>query len=354
MNALEEMIRRRIVQDGPMSVSEFMALALGHPQHGYYMKQDPFGTGGDFTTAPEISQMFGEMIGAWIADAWMKCGSPERFILLECGPGRGTLMADILRAAKGAPGFHDAADVHLMETSPVLREKQKETLSGHAALWHETLDSVPDDAPLFVIGNEFFDALPVQQFVYQSGRWYERRIGLESDALSFVACDAPAPEMAGLPAPQDGDIYEHSPLSRSIMNALSGRIARHGGAMLFIDYGYDHDAYGDTLQAVKAHQFAPVLDDIGDCDLTVHVDFAALQRAASDAGLSCYGPVGQGDFLRALGIDVRAHMLQQKASEAQQKGIQDALERLTSHDAMGQLFRVFAACGSGVSLEGFA
>lgn len=354
MNALEEIVRRRIAQDGPMSVSEFMALALGHPQHGYYMKQDPFGVGGDFTTAPEISQMFGEMIGAWVADAWMKCGSPERFILLECGPGRGTLMADILRVTKGAPGFHDAADVHLMETSPVLREKQKETLSEYEVQWHETLESVPDDAPLFVIGNEFFDALPVQQFIYQDGRWYERRIGLEGDALSFAACDASAPEMAGLPAPKNGDVYEYSPLSRSIMAELSARIAKAGGAMLFMDYGYDQDAYGDTLQAVKAHQFAPVLESAGDCDLTAHVDFAALKSAALEAGLECFGPVGQGDFLRALGIDVRAHMLQQKASEAQQKDIQSALERLSGDDAMGRLFRVFAACRKDASMEGFA
>lgn len=353
MNALEQLMASHIAQNGPMGMSEFMALALGHPEHGYYMGRDPFGQAGDFTTAPEISQMFGEMIGAWFADMWMKGGAPSRLTLLECGPGRGTLMADMLRATSSVPGFHDALDLHLLETSPVLRARQKETLSGYNVRWHDTIETVPDDAPFYVIGNEFFDALPVQQFIFQGGRWHERRIDYQDGRFCFVACEVDAPDMPVMQAPGEGAVYECSPLSLSLMTVMAERVAAQGGAMLFVDYGYDAHAYGDTLQAVRGHDYVPVLEQVGACDLSAHVNFAALAESAQKAGLQIFGPAGQGAFLQALGIDMRAKMLQQKASDTQRDDIQSALGRLTGDGTMGRLFRVLCACPAAVQPEGF-
>lgn len=357
MNQLEELIRMRIEQNGPMSISEFMALALGHPKYGYYMSRDPFGRGGDFTTAPEISQMFGEMIGAWLADSWERIGAPDKFILLECGPGRGTLMADILRATRGVSGFHAALDLHLLEMSPVLREKQKEALTGYEPVWHDTLETVPDDAPLFVIGNEFLDALPVQHLISRQGQWMERKVGFDGDHFVFVATDA-APDLTrqvpqGLARPRDGEIYECSPISQSVMQQLCERIVQQKGVMLFIDYGYVEPACGDTLQAVKDHAYLDLLKDIGEADITAHVDFSALAEIAREHRLNGFITT-QGDFLRRLGIDMRAQTLLQKASPVQQKDIMGALNRLTEKDRMGELFKVWAATSESIALAGGA
>lgn len=335
---LEELIRAQIAMNGPVDVGTFMNLALGHPQHGYYMKRDPFGQGGDFTTAPEISQIFGELIGAWAADIWAQMGRPEKFILLECGPGRGTLMADALRATRRVPGFHGAARIVLMEMSLKLRDRQVQALADYDVAWVDGLDDrliAMTDMPVICIANEFLDALPVRQFVRHEGVWHERVIGVVDGALAFglsPPVDAPSD------GAQDG-IYEIAPARNAFVRDLSARLARGGGAALLIDYGYERSAPGDTLQAVKDHEFAPVLADIGDADLTAHVDFQAIAQAAG--GMAVYGPAGQGDFLRNLGIGIRAEMLKARGDAA---AIDSAVRRLTDAGEMGSLFKVMALC----------
>jgi SAM-dependent MidA family methyltransferase len=343
-------LSRLIALEGPITVARFMALCLGDPRHGYYMTRDPFGAGGDFTTAPEISQMFGELVGLWCADAWQRMGAPGRVLLVELGPGRGTLMSDALRAARVVPGFRQAAEVHLVETSPVLRDRQRATLAdcGVAIAWHGAIEELPE-GPLLVVANEFFDALPVRQLVARAGRWHERLVGLDADnRLAFGL--APEPYSSPAPAGPDGSIVEIHELGTRIAATLAGRIAAEGGAMLAIDYGYAGPATGDTLQALKRHAFVDVLSDPGDADLTVHVDFQALARAARSAGAVVDGPVDQASFLRALGIEARAQALSRRASdggEAQRL----ALARLTdeSPTGMGRLFKVIAFTQSGMA-----
>ena len=350
---LESIIKSHIQQYGPMDIGAFMTLALGHAEHGYYMKQDPLGAAGDFVTAPEVSQMFGEMIGAWAAQTWMQMGAPARFILLECGPGRGTLMADALRATKNVAGFHDALAVHLLETSPILRDRQAEALNGYAVEWHESLEGVPEDYPIIVIANEFFDALPLRQLFYQNGAWHERVIGIENDALVFGLRAVPQTLWPSFGAPKEGDIYEFSPARESIMQALVQRIKAHGGAGLFIDYGHTKSAFGDTFQAVYRHEYADVLAHVGDADLTSHVDFEALCGGARNVGLQVERVVEQGAFLSALGIDVRAQALARAAPE-KADNLQKDLHRLVNSDEMGSLFKVMGVrYGIGETLAGF-
>ncbi|MEM7651392.1 MAG: SAM-dependent methyltransferase, partial [Pseudomonadota bacterium] len=277
---LEDIIIERIQADGPMSVGDYMSLALGHPEHGYYMKQDPFGRAGDFVTAPEVSQLFGEMIGVWVADIWKQMGAPKEFVLLECGPGRGTLMADILRATKGIEGFHEAARLHLLEISPVLKKMQADALKAHDPVWHKGVSSVPDDAPMIVMGNEFLDALPFQQFV--GGE--ERKIDIQGDDLAFTL---------------QGEVQEHAPVRENFVREICARIIAQKGAALFIDYGHVKSGVGDTFQAIKGHEYVDVFSHIGDADLTSHVDFEALQE---NVQAQVHGPVEQGAFLKALGI----------------------------------------------------
>lgn len=346
---LEDLIRAQIGMNGPMDVGTFMALALGHPLHGYYMKRDPFGQGGDFTTAPEISQIFGELIGAWAADMWAQMGRPDPFILLECGPGRGTLMADALRATRKVPGFHKAAKIVLMETSLVLRDRQVQALADYDVAWVDSLDDrlmAMTDYPVICIANEFLDALPVRQFVRQDGAWHERVVGVVDGALVFglsPPVDAPSDAQA------DG-IYEIAPARNAFVRQLAARLARGGGAALLIDYGYERSAAGDTVQAVRDHAFAPVLADAGDADLTAHVDFQAVGQAA--AGMIVHGPAGQGDFLRALGIGIRAEMLKSRGADA--GTIDTAVQRLTAAEEMGTLFKVMALCaGADLKPAGF-
>lgn len=344
-SVLEDILVKHIDLHGPMDVGRFMNLALGHPQHGYYMKRDPLGRGGDFTTAPEISQMFGEMIGAWAADLWLKIGAPENFVLLECGPGRGTLVADMLRAVRRVPGFCGAGRVHLLETSPALRARQAESLKGHEPVWHDRLDTVPSDVPLIVIANEFLDALPFRQLQKAGGAWQERVICHE-EARGFFFGLRPAGSalIHGLPqivrdAPE-GAVFEFSPVREALVFELAGRIKAQGGAALFIDYGHEASAPGDTFQAVHGHQYCDVFDHIGEADLTSHVDFGALVRAASREGIHIFGPVAQGVFLRNLGIEARAlNLVRQNKEKA--AAIEKDLHRLVSSAEMGEIFKVF-------------
>lgn len=333
MSKFEQHLKSLILENGPMDVGTFMNLAVGH----YYSTRDPFGAQGDFTTAPEISQMFGEMIGVFLADAWIKMGSPAPVLLAEAGPGRGTLMADIMRATKNIPGFHDAAKIHFIEMSPVLKEKQKSTL-GQGATWHESIHTLPDGPVLFV-ANEFLDALPIRQLQYVDGQWHERVIGLDGDAFVF---GVGAPCKGPVVVPGDNDVFEIAPAREQFVIDIAARLKSGKGVALFIDYGHDHTACGDTLQAVRGHKYVDVLSDVGESDLTSHVDFETLKNAGSRCVV--YGPVGQGDFLKAMGIELRALRL----------GKREDCNRLVADDQMGTLFRVMALCDDpDIKLVGF-
>lgn len=353
---LKKIILKIIQDNGPISVSKYMETVLGHPEYGYYMRQDPLGQDGDFTTAPEISQMFGEMIGLWLADVWMQFGSPAEFILLECGPGRGTLMADALRSTKSIPGFHGAVQLHLLETSPVLKNEQKNCLQETKVQWHDTLDTLPDHLPLLVIANEFFDALPVSQYEFTLDGWCERLIGYEEDAFAWtlkpVSID-PAQAKA-LDQPQNGKIIELSPVRGAFMNDLAKRIQSQSGAALIFDYGYLKASYGDTFQAVYKHEFVDPLLHAGDADLTAHVNFDQLEDIAIEHGLNIFGMTSQGEFLKKLGIQVYASKLLASANEKQAQDIQKALHRLTHSDEMGTLFKVMGVgYGPNIKPAGF-
>jgi NADH dehydrogenase [ubiquinone] 1 alpha subcomplex assembly factor 7 len=353
-------IARRIAEKGPLGVADYMAAALTDPEHGYYMGRDPLGAGGDFITAPEISQMFGELIGLWCADTWQKLGAPAKVALVELGPGRGTLMADALRAARQVPAFAAALRVHLVEVSPTLMARQEDALAGTQPTWHETLASVPE-LPLLVIANEFFDALPVRQLVKQAGGWGERSVTMakESEDLAFtVSPPHPALEALVPDALRDapaGQVFEVSPAGQEIARAIGRRLQTQGGAALIIDYGHEKSALGETLQAVRRHAPHDVLSDPGTADLTCHVDFAALGRAAREAGAVAHGPVAQGVFLERIGIAARAARLMKDATPPQREDIRSARLRLTAPDQMGELFKVLALTPAGLDPpSGFA
>ncbi|WP_421893712.1 class I SAM-dependent methyltransferase [Niveispirillum sp.] len=348
--ALQDLLVRRIALTGPISIASFMGEALGHPQHGYYITRDPLGVKGDFTTAPEISQMFGEMMGVWLADCWINQGCPERVHLVELGPGRGTLMADALRATVRVPGFHAAIRLHLVETSPTLRQRQAEALAAFTPTWHDSLTAVPD-GPMLLVANEFFDALPIRQFIRTPAGWAERKVGLNpAGQLAFTFDPTPGgalltPLHREVEIPP-GAIAETCPAGIAVAAEIGRRLSAQTGAALIIDYGYDGPAIGDTLQALRAHEYVPVLDDPGSADLTAHVDFTALGQAARQAGARVHPGIGasveQGGLLRALGIDARAAALSARATPVQQTDIQAALTRLTSTQSMGRLFRAMA------------
>lgn len=342
-SAAFETIARHIRAEGPMSLADYMTLALTHPQVGYYATRDPFGTAGDFTTAPEISQVFGELLGLWCAERWQAMGEPSRIMLVELGPGRGTLMADALRAAALLPAFRAAIDVHLIENSPTLREVQARSLAPTQVTWHDTLSGLPE-GPLLLIANEFFDALPIRQFQRTAAGWAERRIGLnpEGDTLCW-RLGAPLPAMPELPreAPE-GTILELCPVARTIASDLARRVGEHGGAVLIIDYGYTGGSAGDSLQALRRHRPVDPLACPGDADITAHVDFQAITQAAAVSGAEVHGPVEQGTFLRALGIRERSEALAAQANAAQRRNLLAALERLTSSAHMGSLFKALA------------
>ena len=337
---LGRLIARRIALAGPITVADFMAEALGHPRLGYYRRAMPLGAAGDFTTAPEISQMFGELVGAWLAERWLAMGQPAAVKLIELGPGRGTLMADALRATRGVPGFHGAIDLHLIDINEPLRAAQQAALAAWRPTWHERFDDVPA-GPTLLIANEFFDALPVRQFHKTPHGWSERMVGLAPDGatLCFALAPGVTPFARFLPEAPAGAEAEISEAARALAASIGARVGRDGGWALIVDYGRDNGATGSSLQAVRGHRGANVLDRPGESDLSAHVDFAAL---AAVAGARAFGPTGQGDFLRRLGIAHRAKTLKEAAPAGQRPTIDAALARLIAPDQMGTLFRVLA------------
>lgn len=356
---LVQVLRQEIAAHGPVSVAQFMNLVLGHADHGYYMRQDPFGQGGDFTTAPEISQIFGELVAGWLIDTWYKLGTPAKVILLECGPGRGTLMADVLRVAQGVPDFIAAIQPTLLEISPTLKARQQQTLSPYtqhcaAPQWIGSIEKLPSDMPLLVVANEFLDALPVHHVVKRGDELRERKI--REDAERFVweegDCDVPV-DQAALDIAQDGEVIEISPQRSAFINALTSKMDGQSAA-LFIDYGYRDHAAGETLQALRRHKFCDVLDHIGEADLTAHVDFGAVMRAAQQApDMHAYFET-QGEFLNHLGGVHRAQMLVNAArTPEQKKDIVTGYHRLTHDSQMGTLFKVCALVRGEVPLAGF-
>jgi len=354
LTPLARLLLRRIALAGPLTVAEFMAEALGHPEHGYYQRRDPLGRAGDFITAPEVSQMFGELIGLWCVEVWHSMGAPAPFSLVELGPGRGTLMADALRAARIRPAFLAAARLHLVETSPYLRQRQADALAGHTPQWHHGFDEVPE-GPMLLVANEFFDALPLHQYELRREGWRERMVGSDGERLVFVWIE-PGPSFALLTDRQRlGPAAEVSPAAIDIAAEIGRRLARCGGAALIIDYGTSRSLPGESLQALRRHQPVDPLSDIGEADLSAHVDFAALARAAGAAGAAVFGPLPQGEFLLRLGITTRAENLMERATPEQARDIETARRRLLDAREMGTLFKVLALAQPGLPpLPGFA
>lgn len=341
---------------GPLTVEQWMGQVLGHPEFGYYMTAEPFGVKGDFTTSPEISQMFGEMLGLWAAHTWQQIGAPPLVQLVELGPGRGSLMADALRAAAAAPDFAAAIDVHLVETSPCLRAVQQVTLSEFNVTWHDNLAGVPA-GPMILLCNELFDALAIRQFLHTADGWRERLVDLDPDSspdaptFRFVASPGPSMAMALVDeAVQDapeGSVAELCPSGLRLASDIATRVQAQGGAALIIDYGHAQSQPGDTLQAVSKHDSYHVLAAPGHIDVCALVDFGMLGRAVREAGGHVSGPREQGGFLNALGIETRAQILKAKQPATAGEKIDAALERLTGADAMGKLFKVMAITPAG-------
>lgn len=341
---LEERLINLIKLKGPISVGDYMADAIGHPHEGYYMSQKALGAEGDFTTAPEISQTFGELIGLWLVEAWRAMGSPESFNLIELGPGRGVLMADILRAARLKPDFIRATCLWLLETSGRLRHEQQKRLrpTGVKPLWADEFADIPP-APSLIIANEFFDCLPINQYQYTDKGWRERLVGLSEtgDGLAFTLGETPPLASLGLPenaAP--GDIFEISPAAREFSADIAKLLSEHGGLALIIDYGHVTSGLGDTLQAVRRHQYWPPLSSPGRADITAHVDFEALTRIAIDHGAAPYGPLPQGQFLENLGLTIRVEMLCKDKTPEEAATIQSGAHRIAAPNEMGEIFKV--------------
>ena len=342
--SLAQLLARRIEQNGPISVADYMTECLLHPAFGYYATRDPFGTSGDFTTAPEISQMFGELLGLCLAQVWVDQGQPARFVLADLGPGRGTMMADMLRATAQVPGFHAAADIVLVEASEHLRSVQAKTLGTSPTRWLDSVDQLPD-LPLFITANEFFDALPIRQFVRTKTGWRERQVGLGDGKLAFgLSAELPQPTLVErLADTSEGDLVEVASSAGLISENIGRRIEKFGGAALIVDYG-DWRSLGDTLQALRAHAPVDPLDTPGTADLTAHVDFEVIALAAA-CGYTRLTP--QGIFLERLGITQRAQKLAAASRAEALEELISAHRRLTHPAQMGNLFKVLGLFPTG-------
>lgn len=361
---LARKLKRLIEANGPMSVADYMAHCLGDPEHGYYTTRDPFGAHGDFITAPEVSQMFGEIVGAWLIETWRSIGSPSPFRLVELGPGRGTLIADVLRVAARAQDFLKAASIHLVETSRVLKGQQAKALAfaDCEIQWHSSFSEIPA-GPVVLVANEFFDALPVRQYVADGDEWRERVVGLDKEGVLVFGVGAgtlgtPPPPTSSVPLPryageEQRSILEIRPRADALIAEIARRIVDQGGVGLIIDYGYEGPAFGDTLQAVRAHEHEHPLASPGDADLTAHVDFSALSESARAEEAAVHGPIEQGRFLVELGLLERAGRLGAKADQETRERLRLAVERLAAPDQMGALFKAMAVARTGVPLPPF-
>jgi NADH dehydrogenase [ubiquinone] 1 alpha subcomplex assembly factor 7 len=344
--ALKAAIAHRIRREGPLSVAAFMAMVLHDPDYGYYARRDPLGRAGDFLTAPEISQIFGELIGLCLADWWQRAGRPDPIVLAELGPGHGTLLADLLRAAATAPDFRHALRLHLVEASPVLRAMQQHRLAAAEPHFVDSIDLLPP-GPLLLIANEFLDALPIRQLVRGRAHWSERLVALDPDG-GLVFANGPEHSALSLLVPAalrelpSATIVEICPAAAALAAWLGGRLKQAPGLALVIDYGAFPSAAGATLQAVRHHQRANVLDDPGSADLSAHVDFASIKTVAEAAGAAVHGPVPQGRFLLALGAEARLQALLAGATPAQRPALESGVARLIDPAQMGTLFKVLA------------
>jgi NADH dehydrogenase [ubiquinone] 1 alpha subcomplex assembly factor 7 len=338
--SLADTFRRLIEADGPIGLQQFM----GESNARYYAHKDPLGQGGDFVTAPEISQMFGELVGLWLADMWLRAGSPADAIYVELGPGRGTLASDVLRAMKRC-GLEPR--VHLVEGSPALRSLQRAAVP--AAQFHDDLGTVPDEGPLLMVANEFLDALPVRQLVRAPEGWREVVVALDAEGR-FVPVAGTRPMDAAVPEGRreagEGALIETCPGAAAVTGELAARLAQRGGAALMIDYGYTVPQSGSTLQAVRAHRKVDAFASPGEADLTAHVDFAAMAEVAQARGATWLGTVEQGPWLQAMGIEQRAAALA-AAAPGQRETLALAVERLTQPEQMGELFKVMGLAGPG-------
>ncbi|MEO1248817.1 MAG: SAM-dependent methyltransferase [Pseudomonadota bacterium] len=343
---LKDRLRHRIDRDGPITVADYMSICLTDPEAGYYTTTQAIGQKGDFVTAPEVSQVFGELIGLFFADYWQRSGQPPAIRLIELGPGRGTLMADLLRAARSVPVFFESLTVDLVEISPILRSAQADRLaaSRRSPTWFDCLEDIPNDRPQFIIANEFFDALPITQIEHTETGWRERLVTYQAGTQDFAFAHAehvtPAPD--GQESAPIGSIMEQCAAARTVMAEICQRIGDHGGVALAIDYGYEGPAIGDTLQAVKAHQYANPLTDPGNADLTAHVDFTPLEQAATDQDTVPWGVIPQGRFLRSLGLEQRLQSLSHGKPDDIVRTLRGGAERLVGPGQMGRLFKVLA------------
>lgn len=351
---LEAIVKHQIEKNGAIPLGQYIEIALSHPEHGYYMTRDPLGKRGDFTTAPEISQIFGELIGAWIIDIWAQMGKPA-LNLIECGPGRGTLMADIVRIIRNFGGVNNNITIHMIETSPALIEKQKQALKSINAQWHSHILSVPSDSPVLIVANEFLDALPVEQLRRADQGWMQKYIGIKDGALTESWQPAPHRLQTHLPPKtRSGKIYEISPVRSEYISNCADLIAKTGGAALFIDYGHAKTHHGDTVQAIKNHKYSDILKEIGHSDITSHVDFEAARNAASAQGLNISPIVTQGAFLNKLGGAIRCKALINAAkNKTQANDIQKGYQRVAHNDEMGDLFKVLCFYKGDLNPAGF-
>lgn len=359
MTPLGERIARRIAAAGPMPLAEYMAICLNDPKDGYYARADTIGAKGDFITAPEVSQMFGELIGVWCYAAWHAMGRPAKVALVEAGPGKGTLLGDMLRAARRFPDLAGAVDIHLIEASAAMIERQHKVIADShfdaRAHWHASISELPE-LPTILVANEFLDVLPIRQYAKAGNVWHERCIGL-GDSGSLVWSSGPAlidPSLLppGAEREPDGAVFELAPAREAWVATLCERLAHHGGMALLIDYGHAESGYGDTFQAVRGHAHADPLGEPGLADLTSHVDFAALARIAAANGANASAIVTQGEFLIAMGLLERAGTLGAKADEVTRQRLQGEVERLAHPDRMGSLFKVLALSGGLVDKTG--
>ena len=340
-----------------------MQACLGDPEFGYYIAREPFGLSGDFITAPDVCQIFGELLGLWCVQVWSELGQPDNCKLIELGPGRGALMSDALRAASLVPEFLQSVEVHFVETSKALRAQQEQLIKAQAKehgrklpqlFWHDKLADVPP-GPSFLLANEFLDALPIRQYQFKHGAWFERLVGLdETGAFTYLLADQASDnpdDLSLMPsAPVDGDFLETRPATKRLLKQIAKRASTHPFNGLFIDYGYDTRAFGDSFQAIKNHQFSDPLSDQGLADVTAHVDFASLVQTAKELGLKVAGPVTQRDFLIALGVQERAAQLMQAQENIMDAGqFMTGLQRLIEPDQMGSLFKVVALSAARAS-----